>query len=122
MIYMLHITTVALSISGFILRGILLFSGSTLIRQKLFRIVPHIVDTLLLASAITLAFQRGLNPAEQPWLAMKIVGLLVYIALGLVAFRFGRTRNQRMLAWLGGIVVFAYIVGLAITKQVFLGL
>ena len=45
-----------------------------------------------------------------------------YIALGLVAFRFGRTRNQRMLAWLGGIVVFAYIVGLAITKQVFLGL
>lgn len=122
MIYMLHITTVALSISGFILRGILLFSGSALIRQKFFRIVPHIVDTLLLASAITLAFQRGHNPAEQPWLAMKMVGILVYIGLGLVAFRFGKTRNQRMLAWLGAIIVFAYIVGLAITKQVFLGL
>ena len=62
------------------------------------------------------------NPLEQPWLAMKILCLLVYIALGMIAFRFGKSRRQRMLAWLAAIVVYAYIVGLALTKQVSLGL
>ena len=52
----------------------------------------------------------------------KIIGLLVYIGLGMMAFRFGKTRNQKLLAWIGAIAVFAYICGLAITKSLSLGM
>jgi uncharacterized membrane protein SirB2 len=122
LILKIHMLTVLLSISGFIFRGFLLFSGSSMRNKKWIKIAPHVNDTILLISAITLIFQRSLFPTEQPWLMAKIIGLLVYIGLGMVAFRFGKTRNQRMLAWLGAIAVFAYIYGLAVTKQVSLGL
>ena len=122
LILKIHVLTVILSISGFIFRGFLLFSGSPMMKKKWIKIAPHVNDTILLISAITLVFQRNLFPTEQPWLMAKIIGLLVYIGLGMVAFRFGKTRNQRMLAWLGAIVVFAYIIGLAVTKQIGLGL
>jgi len=121
-VYSVHVTTVLISITGFLLRGILLFSGSPLISRRWLKVVPHVNDTLLLASAITLAVMRGFNPVQQPWLMAKIIGLLIYIVLGLIAFRFGRSRGQRMLAWLAALAVFAYIVGLAVTKQPGLGL
>lgn len=122
LILKIHMLTVLLSISGFIFRGFLLFSGSSMMKKKWIKIAPHVNDTILLVSAITLIFQNSLFPTEQPWLMAKIIGLLVYIGLGMVAFRFGKTRTQRMLAWLGAIAVFAYIYGLAVTKQVSLGL
>jgi len=118
----IHVLTVLISISGFIFRGYLLFSGSSMFREKWVKIVPHVNDTILLISAITLVYKTGFFPMEQPWLMAKLIGLIVYIGLGMVAFRFGKTRNQKMLAWVGAIIVFAYILGLAVTKQVTLGL
>ena len=118
----IHVLTVLISISGFIFRGYLLFSGSSMFRKKWIKIVPHVNDTILLISAITLVYKTGFFPMEQPWLMAKLIGLIVYIGLGMVAFRFGKTRNQKMLAWVGAIIVFAYILGLAVTKQVTLGL
>ena len=118
----IHVLTVLISISGFIFRGYLLFSDSSMFREKWVKIVPHVNDTILLISAITLVYKTGFFPMEQPWLMAKLIGLIVYIGLGMVAFRFGKTRNQKMLAWVGAIIVFAYILGLAVTKQVTLGL
>jgi uncharacterized membrane protein SirB2 len=115
----IHISSVALSFSGFFVRGIWMLRDSDLLRRRWVKITPQIVDTVLLASAITLAFQLNFSPLQQPWLMAKIIALLVYIAIGLVALRFGVTKRVRLYAWLAGMLVFVYIVSVALSKSVF---
>jgi uncharacterized membrane protein SirB2 len=79
--------------------------------------MPHVVDTVLLASAVVLAWQLRLSPLAAPWLAAKIIGLVVYIALGMVALRFGRTLRTRATALAAAVAVFAWIVSVAFTKD-----
>ncbi len=112
-----HVSTVILSISGFIFRGILHFRGSDLVKRKWLKITPHIIDTVLIISAIILLIQNGLNLLTTPWLLAKLIALIFYIALGLIAFRFSKTTRVRMLAWSGAILLFAYICTVAVTKN-----
>jgi uncharacterized membrane protein SirB2 len=114
----LHITCVVLSYILFFLRGIWMLRASPLMRRRWVKVAPHVVDTLLLASAITLAWRLDLSPLAHPWLMAKIVALLIYIGLGFVAMRFGRTQRLRLAAWLLGQGVFFYIVAVALTKNV----
>jgi uncharacterized membrane protein SirB2 len=95
---------------------------SPLLLQKWVRIVPHINDTVLLLSAIILAVQINQAPLVQGWLTAKVLGLLVYIGLGMVALRFGKTKPVKALAFLSAIVVFVYIVLVALTKNPLLSL
>lgn len=91
--------------------------ASPALQQRWVKIMPHINDTILLASAIALAMLTQRNPAEEPWLAAKIGGLLVYIALGMVAFRFAKTRRVKVTTWILAQGVFIYIVLVALTKN-----
>jgi uncharacterized membrane protein SirB2 len=113
----IHVVCALLSISGFVGRGILMIKESVLLRARWLRITPHVVDTLLLVSAIVLASQWGLAAFDMPWLWAKVIALLLYIALGVVALRAGRTKAVRVSAWAAAIVVFAYIVSVAISKN-----
>lgn len=113
----IHVTMVELTLVSFVLRGIWMFTGSEMFQLKWVKIVPHIIDTLLILSAVTLATLLSFNPLEQPWLLTKIVALLFYISLGLIAFRFGRSKWQRMIAWLLALMVLIYIALVAINKQ-----
>ena len=112
-----HITCVALSYSLFFLRGVWMLRDSPLRQQRWVRYAPHSVDTLLLASAITLAWQLGISPLAAPWLAAKIVALLAYIVIGSVALKRGKTRRVRLAAWLTAQAVFFYIVSVAVTHD-----
>jgi len=113
-----HVTFVALSFAGFFIRGIWMLKDLPLLQQKWVRISPQVVDTVLLVSAIILAVQLRMSPMEQPWLMAKIIALLAYIAVGLVALRFGRSKRIRLVAWLLGLVIFLYIVSVALSKSV----
>lgn len=81
------------------------------------KITPHINDTVLLVSAILLASQWGWAALQLPWLWAKVVALVVYIILGTLALRAGRNQTVRISAWLAAILIFAYIVSVAITKN-----
>lgn len=113
----LHQTTVALSICGFLWRGGLMLSGSTLRHRRWMRSWPHLIDTALLASGVTMAVQLQLNPLNHAWLAAKIAALLLYIGLGFIALRLGSTYRIRLLAFLLAVVCFAYIALVAINKS-----
>ncbi|HEX5636868.1 MAG TPA: SirB2 family protein [Gammaproteobacteria bacterium] len=113
----IHIGCVVLSISGFILRGIWMMNASALLQHSLTRRLPHIIDTLLLASALIMAYLSSQYPMQQPWLTAKLFALLVYIGLGMVALRFGKTAKIRVLAWLLAVLVFFYIVLVAISRN-----
>jgi uncharacterized membrane protein SirB2 len=113
----LHVTCVALSYSLFFLRGLWMLRGTLAVRGRWVRVVPHMVDSVLLASAVMLAVELGVSPFDAPWLAAKIAALLLYIALGAVALRHGRTQGIRLAAWLSAQAVFFYIVGVAVTHD-----
>jgi uncharacterized membrane protein SirB2 len=112
-----HVTAVALSGAGFIARGLGQFAGARWVASRAARTLPHVVDTVLLASAVGLACSLPLSLVRTPWLVAKIAGLFVYIALGTVALRFARTRKARITAWAAALLVFGYIVSVAITKD-----
>lgn len=114
----IHVTCVALSFLSFFIRGIWMLRDSALIQQRWVKTAPHIIDTLLLASAILLAVQWRFSPLEQPWLMAKIIALLVYIGTGMVALRFGRSKRTRLYAWLLGLATILYIVSVATSKSV----
>ncbi len=114
----LHIATVLLSLAGFVARGVWMLRGSSLLRARWVRVTPHIVDTLLLASGVGLVFTLHLYPTQQPWLVAKLVALAVYIVLGTIALKRGRTRGVRAGAWVAALAVFFYILAVAFTKQV----
>lgn len=113
----LHVTCVALSYALFFLRGVWMLRGTLAQQGRWVRIVPHVVDSVLLVSAIALAVQLGISPLSAPWLLAKIIALLLYIALGAVALRRGRTRRIRLAAWLSAQAVFFYIVSVAVTHD-----
>ncbi len=114
----IHVICVLLSFTGFFVRGIWMLRDSELLQQRWVKTIPHIVDTLLLGSAILLAVQFRLSPLQQPWLMAKIVALLIYIGAGMVALRFGRSKRARLYAWLFGLATFLYIMSVATSKSV----
>jgi uncharacterized membrane protein SirB2 len=113
----LHMSFAALSGLLFLVRGIWMLSGSQRLQQRWVKIVPHVVDTLLLASAIGLAAWSHQYPGQSPWLTAKLVALAAYIVLGTVALKRGRTRQARVLAFIGALLCFAYIVAVAVSKN-----
>jgi uncharacterized membrane protein SirB2 len=113
----LHVTFVALSGLLFLVRGIWMLRASPRLQQRWARIVPHVVDTLLLASAIGLAVVSHQYPGQMPWLTAKVVALVAYIVLGTVALKRGRTQGVRTAAFIGALACFAYIVAVAVTKN-----
>lgn len=113
----IHLGCVVVSIAGFAARYLLMLADSPLRGARALRVLPHVVDTVLLASAVAMAWLLGLNPLQHPWLAAKILALLAYIVLGTIALRRGRTRSARALAGLAAMLVYAYMVLVAITKS-----
>ncbi len=114
----LHVTSVVASYALFFLRGFWSLRASYIMRSRWVKIVPHVVDTALLGSAIALAWQMGISPLNTPWLLAKIVALLVYVGLGFVAIDFARRYYVRLAFWLAAQAVFFYIVAVALTKKV----
>jgi len=119
---LVHQGSVALSFGGFFARGLAALAGARWVRGRAARTLPHIVDTVLLGSALAMLWLLGLTPAAAPWLAAKIVGLLLYIALGMVALRPGLPRAWRAAAWLAALAVFGWIVAVALSKNPWVGL
>jgi uncharacterized membrane protein SirB2 len=111
-----HTGAAALSFSLFALRGAWMLRAPERLRQRWVRIVPHVIDTLLLASALWLAWQIGAE-GTRGWLWAKVIALVAYIALGSLALKRGRTRNMRIAAFAAALVAFAYIVSVALTKS-----
>ncbi len=119
----LHMTFAVLSIAGFILRGTLLAVGSNWSQSKIFKITPHIIDTVLLLSAIALMITLSIYPFyNASWLSAKVVGLIGYIGFGTVALKAGRPTSIRIGAFFAALCCVGYIFAVAFTKNPLLGL
>ncbi len=116
----LHLSCVTLSLILFISRGLLVLRGLP-IQNRFLKVAPHIVDSTLLAAAIALAYQSQQYPLQQPWLTAKVIALMIYIGLGTIALKRGRTLESKRAAFIAALLVFAYIVAVALTRSATLG-
>jgi len=120
----LHIFTVVISISLFVLRYWWQYRGSVMSGKRWVRIVPHVNDTLLLISGFALVMVTHFYPftPQGTWLTEKLFGVIIYIALGFIALGKGpRSQQVRWFAFLLGLVVLYIIIKLATTKIPILG-
>lgn len=113
----LHVACVVLSLAGFAARGVLMLRGSPWLNARWVRIAPHVVDTVLLASAAWLAWFLQQYPFVHPWLTAKTVGLLAYIGLGMVALRRGRSKRTRVVCFVLALAAAGYVVAVALTRD-----
>ncbi|HQT43324.1 MAG TPA: SirB2 family protein [Halothiobacillus sp.] len=113
----IHGLAVLLSLIGFVTRGIWMLQDSARLKARWVKITPHIVDTILLLSALVASYlmfwRGGVNPN---YVTVMMVGLLAYIGIGLVALRLGKTKAIRGSAWVLAIVLFLYISAVGILK------
>jgi uncharacterized membrane protein SirB2 len=115
----LHGLFVILSLIGFVTRGYWMLRDCPALHARWVKIAPHVIDTLLLVTALWAAWvmfwSNGVHPA---FLTAKIIGLLVYIGLGTVALKRGKTKTIRTLAFVAAIAVFVYLMAVGKTMQV----
>jgi len=116
MLLPVHVGCALISLALFIWRGLAMWIGRP-VKQRFFRrTLPDSVDTLFLITGVVMAFLFGVSPLESGWLAAKIVGLLLYVFLGVVALKSGRAGLKRG-SFIAALCLFAYVVAVAHTKN-----
>lgn len=113
----LHLTAVVISITLFYLRFFWLMRDSPQMQKKWVRVVPHVNDSILLATAIGMCLQLGQFPFTAPWLTQKFILLLAYIALGIYTLRIASTTVARCTGAGAAAVALVLILGAAFSKQ-----
>ena len=115
----LHLATIALTLALFVLRGAWMMADSPRLQARWVRIVPHVNDALLLTSGIALAVLVQQYPLVHGWLTVKFFALIAYILLGTIALKRGKTKAQRVAAWIAALLVFGYMVAVAMAHDPF---
>ncbi|MDP3874415.1 MAG: SirB2 family protein [Methyloversatilis sp.] len=108
-----HIGLVIASGSLFALRGIGVLSGARWSMRRSVRIASQIIDAGLLIAALSLLGLLQLNPFVVPWLATKLVLLVVYIVLGSLALKRARSARARFVCFIAALLTFAFMLGVA---------
>lgn len=112
----IHVWLVVLSLAGFVIRFFGSQKNASFLHNKTVRIAPHIIDTFLLLSGISLIVLYGWSPIAHHWLTAKLVLVVVYIVLGYLAMRGPFSRKGRQLSGAAALATAFCIIFLAVYK------
>jgi len=118
----LHVALALLTACSFCLRAYWMLRRTPHLHASWWRWLPHVIDTLLFATGLAMAIGLAISPVAQPWLAVKLLAIVVYIVIGSIALKRGRTRGQRVLALVASLLVLAYIFAVALRHDAWAGL
>lgn len=113
----LHMTAVGISVLLFVFRFIYGQMKPDFLQKKWVKIVPHVIDTVLLASAIWLCIILSQYPLVNGWLTAKVIGVIAYILFGMVALK-STTTVKKWGGFAGALIVLALTAKIAVTKTV----
>lgn len=89
-----------------------LFSFKPMLRSNLvLKILPHLIDTALIVLAVLLSMQMMQYPFVHGWLTAKVLALVAYIGLGVVAIKRGN-----VMAFIAAVLIFVYMIAVAKSK------
>ncbi|MDA1075843.1 MAG: SirB2 family protein, partial [Proteobacteria bacterium] len=111
-----HIILAYLTVIGFVIRAFWSLTASTMLSQKWVRIVPHVVDTLLLVLGVSMAISLSLSPVAG-WLGAKLIGLVCYIGFGVLTMR-AQTTSLKIAGLIGALLSVGYIFAVAFSRAV----
>jgi uncharacterized membrane protein SirB2 len=113
----IHVYSVIMSFALFLFRGALMFADVSWRQHGLLRVAPHVIDSVLLVSALVLSWLIQQYPFVHPWLTVKVLALVVYIVLGSLALKRARNLGLRALFFLLASLTFLFIVSVARTHH-----
>ncbi|MRH78063.1 regulator SirB [Spiribacter sp. C176] len=115
----LHTTVVTLSLVLFLARSGWMVMNSSLLQKTWVRVLPHVVNTVLLVSALSVAWIGWQYPmVNHPWITAKVIALVLYIVFGVMVFKRDRSAGVRVGAFIGALAVYGYMVLVALSKSV----
>lgn len=115
-----HIALVILSLVLFNARFLYRAAYPQRTLARLWRILPHVVDTILLLTGVALAFTLHAVPfTTAPWLGMKLILLVCYVLVGARAMRAQPRTVHAWWTWLLALACVACMVSLAHWKPYF---
>ncbi len=110
----LHLTLIAIAFALFLLRSFWLITNSSLLQKKLFKILPHPINLIMILSGFAVAYAAS-YPLSSPWIIAKLVALVIFVILGLLTFK-QTTKPRQLLFFSAALLTFVYIVSVAVTK------
>jgi len=116
-IKLIHVLCVILSICFFAGRGAVMIHDASFVSRRWVRRVAETVDTILFLSGVALAWLTEQLPWQDAWLGTKLMLLLLYILLGMVAFHWGRSRMVKMASWIAAMATYAGMVFIALSRN-----
>lgn len=116
-IRIIHITAIIASGLVFLMRGIAMGFDQGWVMARPLRYFSYTIDTILLIAALSLMTIIGQYPFVDSWLTAKVCFLVVYIVLGSFALKRGKTLNDRLWYWVAAIIVYVFIISVAVTKD-----
>jgi len=115
----IHLAFAMLTTIGFCVRGVWMMTESSMLQKKLVKVLPHIVDTTLLISAVTLVVMSGQYPWVAGWVGMKIALLVAYVVLGTFALKRGKNKQIRTVFFAVSILILLALFAVAGIKPGF---
>jgi uncharacterized membrane protein SirB2 len=112
-IRLVHIAAVLASGALFFLRGVAVQLGAQWAMAAPLRYLSYTIDSVLLTAALMLVTILHQYPFVDAWLTVKILLLVVYIVLGVLALKRGRSPAIRLVSWLGALAIFGLIISVA---------
>jgi len=113
----LHMSLALFSVAGFALRWTWRMQQSPWAFTRAALVIPHVVDTLLLASAMAMIALADQVPVGVDWLGAKIIGLVLYILLGVIAMRSAPLKSLSLPVFVAAVLVYCWIVSVAVSKS-----
>ncbi|WP_076412991.1 SirB2 family protein [Shewanella sp. UCD-KL12] len=113
----IHLTFIAISVLFFLVRFVLHMRQSPIMDKKIVKIAPHVIDTFLLLSGLTLCVIIMQYPFADTWLTEKLAAVVAYIILGAIALKANRGKLFKVFAALGALSWVVYAAKLAVFKQ-----
>jgi uncharacterized membrane protein SirB2 len=110
----LHVALAVLTACSFCVRGYWMLARSPALQTSWSRWLPHVIDALLFLTGVTMAIGLSISPHAHPWLAMKLLAIVVYIVIGSIALKRGRSYRQRVVAFVLSVMVLAFVFAVAL--------
>jgi len=113
----LHIVSVAASFALLFVRGLWVMQSYPDSNEKWVRVLPHVVDAVLVLSAVAMLAMSPLGGWPGDWLTVKLALVVVYAMPAFYLFRGARALATKILAWLLALLVLLFIATIAVLRN-----
>ncbi|MEE4245620.1 MAG: SirB2 family protein [Kangiellaceae bacterium] len=92
----IHVAVVSLAFVTLLVRGFWLITQSAMMQVKLVKILPHVLDTLLIISTVLLVIETKMYPFVVDFVTIKLFLFVAYIVVRVIAFKKAKTKQKQM--------------------------